>query len=102
MNTLPQFQGGDQTFQLMQNSWGAILNPLLLNPTLQSVLLKNVSLINGMTTVNHKLGRKLQGWKIVRQRAAASVYDAQDANQMPDLTLVLISNAAVVIDLECF
>lgn len=26
---LPQFQGGDTSFQLMQNAWGSLLNPII-------------------------------------------------------------------------
>lgn len=99
---LPQFQNDDRPFQLMQNSWGAILNPLLQNPSNIPVVLKSVALINGTTYVNHLLQRKLQGWKIIRQRASASIYDDQDNNAQPDLTLKLISSAAVTVDLEVF
>lgn len=86
----------------MQSKWSSIINVLLRNPALQSQVLNDVSLINGTNTINHGLGRKLQGWKIVRQRAAASIYDQQDTNSMPDLTLILVSNAVVSVDLEVF
>ncbi len=86
----------------MQTSWTAQLNPLLANPTSSNSILKSVSLVTGSNTINHLLGRKLQGWSLTRQRAAASIYDDQDNNQSPELTLVLISNAPVVIDLEVF
>lgn len=102
MNNLPIFQTSDAPFSMMQTRWSALLNPLLSNPSLQSITLPNIALINGTTQVNHMLGRKLQGWKIVRQRAAASIYDAQDGNIMPALTLTLISSAAVVVDIEVF
>lgn len=87
---------------LMQTRWAAILDPLIANPPNSPTILKNVLLSNGTTVVNHLLGQTLQGWKVIRQRAAASIYDAQDNNQTPDITLVLISNAAVSVDLEVF
>lgn len=99
---LPQFQGGDPAFQLMQNAWASALQPIMQSPANYSLVLKGIALINGTTTINHLLGRKLQGWKVVRQRAAASIYDTQDSNQMPDKTLTLVSNAAVTVDLEVF
>lgn len=102
MATLTQFQDDDRTFQLMQNSWAAILNPIINNPANQSVILKNVVLVTGDNTINHLLGRKLQGWKVIRQRASATLYDKQDANQMPALTLVLNASANVTVDLEVF
>lgn len=99
---LTQFQSDDRDFQLLQNSWASQLNPLLDNPSLKSIILENIVLTSGTNVVNHKLGRKLQGWRIVRQRSAASVYDNQDANQQPALTLVLVSSANVSVNLEVF
>lgn len=102
MSTLTQFQNDDQAFQLMQNSWSSQINPIINRAQNQSNILKKIALINGTTVVNHLLGKNLNGWKIVRQRASASIYDAQDTNQTPNLTLVLISSAAVVVDIEVF
>ncbi len=90
------------TLTQTQQQWASQLDPVLKNPTTNPGLLQNVALINGTTVVNHMLGQPLQGWKIVRQRAAASIYDQQDSNQTPQLTLVLVSSAAVVVDLEVF
>lgn len=97
---LPYFQTADELLSKMQTKWKSILDPILAKP--QSLILKNVALINGTTVINHLLGRKLQGWKPVRLRALASIYDTQDSNQTPDKTLVLVSNAAVVADIEVF
>lgn len=100
---LPQFQNDDKDLQLLQNAWATQLNPLLANPALKSLVLKGVSLASGSNTINHLLGRKLQGWSIVRQRGvAASVYDNQDSNQLPQLTLVLVSSAPVNVDILVF
>ena len=86
----------------MQNSWASQINPLLTNPTLNNLVLKNITLVTGSNTVNHRLGRKLQGWSIVRQRSAASVYDSQDSNSNSSLTLILVSSANVSVDLIVF
>jgi hypothetical protein len=99
---LPIFQTTMQEFLLMQNKWSSILNVLIGNPSLQSSILTMIPLKNGKTVVNHLLGKKLTGWRIIRQRAEAQIYDQQDSNQTPELTLVLVSNAAVTIDLEVF
>lgn len=84
------------------NKWASILNPIVSNPANNSLILKNQSLTTGANVINHKLGRILQGWIIVRQRALASVYDTQDTNQMPQLTLNLVSSANVTVDIEVF
>lgn len=65
-------------------------------------MLTGVALINGSTTINHKLGRKLQGWLIIGLNGAASIYDNQANNSMKDKTLVLVSNAAVTVNLMVF
>lgn len=87
---------------IMQNNWARQLNPLLANPANQSIILKNQILVAGTNVINHKLGQKLQGWNIVRKRADASIYDMQDTNQTPQLTLLLVSNNPVVVDIEVF
>ncbi len=86
----------------MQQQWASIIDPILSNPTNNSSVLKNISLVLGANVVPHKLGQPLQGWIITRQRALASVYDTQDTNQMPDLTLNLVASAPVVVDLMVF
>lgn len=83
-----------------QTKWKSIIDPILANPSNSSLILKNIALSIGDNTINHKLGRKLIGWKIIRQRAAAVIYDKQDDNQMPNLTLILNTDADVVVDIE--
>lgn len=101
--SLPRFQSDDQALSLLQTSWASQLEPVLRNPTLQTVLLKNVALASGDNVVNHRLGRKLQGWHIVRLRdVSPAIYDTQDSNPTPQLTLNLVSSAAVVVDLVVF
>jgi hypothetical protein len=104
MPQLPQFQSSDQNFQLMQNRWGSILNPIVTRSQNQSIILKKIQLFaaSNPNIINHLLQQPLQGWKIVRQRAAASIYDSQDTNSSPQLTLYLQTSADVLIDLEVF
>lgn len=98
MAKLPQ--GLDLT--ATQNRWASVIEPVISNPANNSLLLKNVVLASGTNVINHRLGRKLQGWVIVRKRGPAAIYDNQDGNQIPELTLVLVSDAAVTVDLEVF
>lgn len=100
MAQLPYVQSTLDALNQLQTKWRSLLNPLLAQP--QAQIIKNVALVNGTTVINHLLGRPLQGWKPVRVRASATIYDAQDSNQTPQVTLVLISSAAVVVDLEVF
>lgn len=89
-------------WELAQTQWSQQLDPLLSNPANASSILKNQSLSTGINTINHMLGAPLQGWSIVRKRAAADIYDLQDSNQMPNLTLILHASAPVVVDIEVF
>jgi hypothetical protein len=96
---LPQKLSMDQ----MTTRWAAILNPILSNPTLDSSLLQNIILTTGNNVINHKLGRPLQGWHPVRFHGSfAQLYDTQDTNQTPQLTLNLNASAGVTIDLVVF
>lgn len=89
-------------FEQLLTKWAAQLNPLLDNPTIDNLVLKNISLASGVNVVNHKLGRPLQGWSVSRIRASATIFDTQDTNQTPQLTLNLTASAAVVVDLVVF
>lgn len=100
--SLAQFQGGDTSFQMMQNSWATQLNPVLSNPLLNGSILPGVVLSIGTTKVSHLLGRKLQGWIVVGQNAPASIYDSQATESMPFLFLSLVSNATVTVTLWVF
>lgn len=96
---LPIMQSDSEQLSLMQTRWASILEPIISNPMLSGAVLKQVELSIGINVVNHKLGRKLQGWFLVRQRGPANVYDTQDANNMPALTLTLTSDASVSVDI---
>lgn len=103
---LPQLQAAGQdinaVFTQMQNAWGAILQPIINRPQNSSTIIPKVSLTTGTNTIQHGLAGPLSGWSIVRIRAAATIYDQQDSNPTPQRTLVLVSSADVVVDLEVF
>jgi len=84
------------------NKWASILNPIVANPIVNSLILKDVVLAAGDNTINHRLGRKLQGYLIVGINAAATIYDKQSTNQMPQLTLVLNSSAPATAQILVF
>jgi len=94
------YKDDNQNFMLMQSKWASVLNPIIKNPSIQSIILKNVQLSSGDNTINHMLNRTLTGWRIIRIRSAATIYDKQDTNAHPDVTLVLNSSASVSVDLE--
>lgn len=99
---LPLITTKNQDLSLLQSKWKSILDPIAASPSANVSILKNVSLNTGLNTINHLLGRKLQGWRLVRLRASSTIFDQQDSNTMPELTLVLNASAPVVVDLEVF
>lgn len=96
---LPIWQSDDKDFQLMQNKWASILNPVLSKPLTAANVLKGVQLVNGTTVVNHLLGRTMQGWIISDIDAGSTIYRSAPLN---DLTLSLTSNAACKVNLVVF
>lgn len=97
--SLPKFQTDNKQLSLLQSQWATEIDPVITNPSNQAILLKNINLNNGVTVVNHKLGRLPQGWRIVDITGAATIYRSAAFN---NLTLTLTSNAAVTIALEVF
>lgn len=84
---------------LQTTRWKSLLDPILANPLNNVSILENVALINGATTINHFLGRQMQGWFITDINGAATIYRSQPMN---DKTLTLTSNAAVTVNLGVF
>ncbi len=103
MVNLPIVLSSSREMTQLQTLWAAQLNPLLSRPDAGWLLLKNVSLISGDNVINHLLGKRLTGWEVVRMHNQyAQVYDTQDTNRTPELTLVLNSNGPVLVDLKVF
>ena len=79
---------------MMQTQWASQLDPVLSNLLVNGQLLTNQMLATGSNAVNHKLGRKPNGWFIVSPEAAGSVYQAS-YQPNPTLILTLTSTADI-------
>ncbi len=90
------------TLDQLQNLWASALNPILANPIVNGRLVQDQSLTIGTTAVEHKLGRKPQGWMVVGINGIAEIYDTQATNQLPHLFLNLVSDANVSVNLWVF
>ena len=87
----------------LQQAIDESLSPMVSKFQNDSTILQSVVLEVGKTNViAHKLGRKLTGWQIIRQRSQASVWDSQDSNGSPSLTLYLHTSDPVTVDLLVF
>lgn len=100
--SLAKFATDDKSLALLQTSWASAIDPVIDNPIAKGIILNDIKLVSGDNVVNHRLGRKLQGWIIIGQTAAAQFYDKQSTNNMTNLTLVLNSSATVTTQLYVF
>lgn len=86
-------------WSLANSLWAASLNPLLANILNSTQLLKNIDLVTGNNTINHKLGREMTGWFLTDVQGIATIYRSQPLNS---LTLTLTSSADVTISIGVF
>lgn len=86
-------------WEYAQNRWAAELNPLLSNPLNKANILQNVSLVAGVNTINHKLGRQMQGWFFTDINAAITYYRSAPLN---DLTLQLTCSGPAIVNIGVF
>ncbi len=78
--------------QQMQSQWKSIIDPLLGNSINSMIILPSVKLNNGVTVINHLLGRKQQGFVQLDIDGPAIYYRSAPLN---DTTLTITSNASV-------
>lgn len=92
LNIFNQLQGNiEQSFQPLNK----IQN--------DSTILPSIQLVAGqVNVVNHTLGRKLLGWDPSRVRSQATIWDDQDNNPLPGLTLWLYTDTDVTVDLRVY
>lgn len=106
MARLFRVQTFDRIINQMQDNIANLLEPTATtvesNPLLAGKILTSVALALGANIIQHTLGRTLKGWFIVRQRASGTIYDTQDANVTPEVTLQLTASAAVTVDIYVF
>ena len=85
---------------LIQTQWKAQLDPVLANPMTNMLILRDVVLVSGMNTINHKLGRMQQGWVLLDvQGPVNNLYRSAPFN---NLTLTLTSTAGVTVSIGVF
>ena len=102
LKAIPRVQTDDRQINQLQQNFISAINQLMDTSILSGVLLTNVALVSGDNSVNHKLGKTLTGWIVVRKRAAADIYDKQGTNATPTQTLALNTSADVMVDLYVF
>jgi hypothetical protein len=89
-------------WMLANPRWAATLNPVLANPLVNGNILSNIALTSGANTINHGLGRPLQGYIVILNSANVTFYDSQATNQKPQLMLILNASGATTVSLYVF
>lgn len=102
MVRLRKVQTTDREVNQLQSNVAEILDPLSSNPVTQGQILSSVALAAGANSINHKLNRTLIGWFLVRKRSVAVIYDQQDTNTQPAVTLALQASVADTVDIYVF
>lgn len=102
MQAIAKVQTTNREVNQLQSNILSFLNTLGQNAINSGIILKEQSLKSGSNNIPTKLERPLQGWFIIRQRSAASIYDNQDNNKDNTRTLILVSSADVVVDIFVF
>lgn len=99
---IAKIQTNDRTINQLQQNIIPVVNQINKNPIVTGTILQSQSLKSGSNTINHNLGRTLQGWVPVRVRSQATLWDSQDGNATPQKTLILNTTADVVVDIMVF
>lgn len=72
-------------------------------PQLDSVIVKDITLSSTIDNlVEHKLGREIVGWQIIRQNANAVVYESSTINTTPSSFVILRASAACTVTILFF
>ena len=72
-------------------------------PMLSGIIIPNIIMLSGIDKIiNHGLGVPYTGWFIIRQNAAASIYESSTVNTLQDLQIILKSSANVTVSLFIF
>lgn len=96
---LPIFQDSNKNLMLMQTGWASSLNPVIGNPISSGLISSPFVLKTGVNVINHLLGRTQQGWIVIDQNAAVTLFRSQPFN---DKTLTLTSSGAATVTLYVF
>jgi hypothetical protein len=101
--SLRRVRSDDNIVRQLQDATDSVLRSISARQILDGILIEDVELDSaGDNLIEHKLGRKLRGWIVVRQNINTNVWDSQDSNLLPDKTLILNCGSDVTVSLWVF
>jgi hypothetical protein len=87
----------------LQDATAVVFASLAGRSLIDGVLIKDLAFTASVEkTVNHFLGREIEGWLVVKKNATADIWDGQATNPTPTRTLRLTASADVTISLWVF
>lgn len=93
---VPFLPTGDEISDRIQKGQTDQVNRIGKIPFNNGILLESVSLASGNTDVSHKLGRKFQGYLILKQTASATIYNNQGSTDDTKFLRLNASGATTV------
>lgn len=102
MGPFQRYQSTDRDLNQVQSNLANALNPILGNPLLFGFTLTGISLASGSNTINHGLGRTLQGWFLTGINAGVTIYDQQASNTKASTTLILHSSGPATVNIYVY
>lgn len=97
-----QIWSGEQEVTRLQSHIKTTLNPLLELPISDGILIKNLTINTSDTLIDHKLGRKPEGFLITRLRTNAVIYESATSNDEDNRMIILIASATATADIYFF
>jgi hypothetical protein len=92
----------DKDLQAFQDKMETFVVPFVTCAIIDGILHNDIQLQTGTVfTLEHRLGRALRGWIVVKKSAQADVWDSQATNQVKS-TLLLNSSANVTVSVWVF
>jgi len=102
LKAMKVIQAKDYTVDTIQRNVKDFSKQLEINPLLDGIILDDISLVTGSSnTVNHKLGRAIKGWIIVRKGAQADVWE-NATQSLPKRNIILEASANCTVSIYVF
>ena len=97
-----QIWSKEQEVTRLQSHLKTVLNPLLELPISDGVLIKDLTVNTTDTLIEHKLGRKPEGFLITGLKSNSVIYESATANDEAARLIILIASATATADIYFF
>jgi len=96
-------RSADNVIRQLQDATDTVFKDISDRQIVDGNILEGIEITGGTPKViDHKLGRELIGWQVVRKNVTTDIWDSQDTNATPILNLILNATNTVTISLWVF